>query len=191
LRDSGALAFDQVPLLQIDGAKIVQTQAILRYLGRKRGLLGQTPQEAVCADMAVNAVLDARVPLITARFQDDPQAALVKFEEQTLPKFARQMTRLLRSCGGPYICGTHLTYSDVSLYEFIAYSRDEAPDAIALALAEHAPLSQHYEAMKAFPHLADYLSSPRRHPPPDEAFVRRVCVTLGMALPKYLREKDE
>ena len=34
---SGLIAFGQVPLLEIDGLKLVQSQAILRYLGRKVG----------------------------------------------------------------------------------------------------------------------------------------------------------
>ena len=33
-----------------------------------------------------------------------------------------------------------------------------------------------------------FLRSARRHPPPDAQFVRRICATLGMPLPKYLRD---
>ena len=35
------LVFGQLPLLQIDGHEIVQSQAAVRYLAKKAGLLGR------------------------------------------------------------------------------------------------------------------------------------------------------
>jgi hypothetical protein len=39
LKASGELAFGQVPLLRLDGLRLVQTQAIMRHLARKRKVL--------------------------------------------------------------------------------------------------------------------------------------------------------
>ena len=48
LRDGGYLAFGSVPLLCIDGMKLVQTQAIVRYLAAKHGLRGNgSPADVV------------------------------------------------------------------------------------------------------------------------------------------------
>lgn len=42
--DSKILMFGQMPLLQIDGINIVQSQAIVRYLARRGNLVGSSPQ---------------------------------------------------------------------------------------------------------------------------------------------------
>ena len=44
LNDSKMLTFGQLPLLQIDGLDLVQSQAIIRYLAGKGNLLGSSPQ---------------------------------------------------------------------------------------------------------------------------------------------------
>lgn len=39
--------FQQVPLVEIDGMKLVQTKAILNYIAEKYGLHGKEPQDRV------------------------------------------------------------------------------------------------------------------------------------------------
>ena len=41
LRENGLLLWNQVPLLCIDGLELVQSQAIVRYLGEKHGVRGE------------------------------------------------------------------------------------------------------------------------------------------------------
>ncbi len=38
---AGKLLFSAVPLLEVDGLQLVETQAIVRYVGRRRGLVPQ------------------------------------------------------------------------------------------------------------------------------------------------------
>ncbi|XP_077869351.1 glutathione S-transferase 3-like [Saccoglossus kowalevskii] len=45
LRKAGDLLFMQVPLLEIDGMKLVQTNAIIRYIARKYDMYGKTLEE--------------------------------------------------------------------------------------------------------------------------------------------------
>jgi glutathione S-transferase len=63
LNADGALLFGQVPLLQIDGLNIVQSQAIVRYLAHKHGLCGASAAERALADQ----VAEARARLSPAR----------------------------------------------------------------------------------------------------------------------------
>jgi len=42
----GDLLFLQVPLLEIDGMKMVQTGAMLRYIARKASLFGRDDKES-------------------------------------------------------------------------------------------------------------------------------------------------
>jgi len=103
LKASGKLAFGQVPLLEIDGLALVQTQAILRYIAGKKRLRGASLAEEARADMAVNGMLDARMGMITARFSDDPAAALARFETTTLPKLAGHLEALLETHDEPCV----------------------------------------------------------------------------------------
>ncbi len=45
------LVLSQLPLLQIDGLNIVQSGAIVRYIARKHGLDGATPDDKAKADV--------------------------------------------------------------------------------------------------------------------------------------------
>ena len=47
LRNNGQLPFGQLPLLQIDGVEIVQSQAIIRYLARRANLTGTDAREEI------------------------------------------------------------------------------------------------------------------------------------------------
>jgi uncharacterized protein (DUF924 family)/glutathione S-transferase len=191
LKASGKLAFGQVPLLEIDGLELVQTQAILRYVAGKKQLRGTTAADEARADMMVNGVLDARMQLITARFQADPTAALAKFETATLPKLAGHLEALLKthSHSGEYLCAGGLTYADVVLLETLCYAADECTANLESILAPISPrVLAHYQRMRAFKHVGAYLQSERRKPTPDVAFVRRTCAILGMPAPEYARD---
>jgi len=59
------LPFGQLPLLQIDGMEIVQSQAAVRYLARRGGLQGTTVENALKCDMIAEAVRDV-LPLVLA-----------------------------------------------------------------------------------------------------------------------------
>lgn len=50
------LPFGQLPLLQIDGIEIVQTQAIIRYLARRAKLTGETPAEEMKCEVLVETI---------------------------------------------------------------------------------------------------------------------------------------
>ncbi len=45
IRDSGALLFQQLPLLAWDGKNLVQAASTTRYIARKYGLDGKTDEE--------------------------------------------------------------------------------------------------------------------------------------------------
>ena len=58
LKESGKLEFGQVPMLETDGKRFVQSWAILRYLGRTYGYYPETPDLAWTIDSTIDAVED-------------------------------------------------------------------------------------------------------------------------------------
>lgn len=188
LKATGKLAFGQVPLLEIDGIELVQTQAILHYIARKKGIAGSTNKEEALADMVLNAIMDARMPLITSQFQADPKVALDKFAATTLPKCCGNIEQIIKSHGGTFIVGAKITYVDVLLYELLVYAAEALASTPELLLAGFPNMLCQFQGMQAFDHLRDYVGSVRRKPLPDEKFVRQVSSMVGMPLPKYLQE---
>ena len=53
--------FGQVPILEIDGTPIAQSNAAARYLARKYGLAGQNELEEAQADMYVDCLSDIQI----------------------------------------------------------------------------------------------------------------------------------
>ena len=50
------LPFGQLPLLQIDGYEIVQSQAIVRYLARRAKICGENPGDEIKCDMIAETI---------------------------------------------------------------------------------------------------------------------------------------
>ncbi|KAL1504446.1 hypothetical protein AB1Y20_010852 [Prymnesium parvum] len=189
LRASGRLAFGQVPLLELDGTPLVQTQAILRYVAAKKGLAGGGAAEAAAADMVVNGVLDARMALIVAPFSETPAAALAAFFGARLPRLAAHLEAIFARHAGPYACGASLTYADVVLLECLTYAADVYDGELRQLLREYPRVLAHHARMRSFDHMKEFLQSERRKPPPDAAYVRRTCEILGRPCPAYAQAR--
>ena len=59
LLDAGELMFEQLPLLVMaDGTKVVQSGAIVRYIGRAWGMYGDGPAEAALIDQLLGGIGD-------------------------------------------------------------------------------------------------------------------------------------
>ena len=52
------MPFRQVPVLEVDGKRLAQSDTIARYLARQHGLAGQNDWEQSLADMYVDCVYD-------------------------------------------------------------------------------------------------------------------------------------
>ena len=139
--------------------------------------------------MVVNGILDARMPLITSHFQDNPREALEKFGKATLPKFCGHVESILSGHGGPFITGASLTYADVSLYEFLLYASEALSSTVDELLNGFAKLLCQFHTMHAFDHLLEFTASTRRKPLPDETFIRQVTSILSLPLPSHLQTK--
>ncbi|KAL4675934.1 hypothetical protein H8959_010079 [Pygathrix nigripes] len=58
LRNDGYLMFQQVPMVEIDGMKLVQTRAILNYVAGKYNLYGKDIKERALIDMYTEGIAD-------------------------------------------------------------------------------------------------------------------------------------
>jgi glutathione S-transferase len=159
----GVLAFDQVPLLQIDGLNLVQKMAVVRYLARKHGLYGGDEVEAVRIDVISEGITDWRL----ARRRDAAAADA---------KYLPRLQRALISTSGSYFAESGLSFADVQFFE-LASTIVEHPDGHSFDL--FGSLRDLVDRVAASPAVARYLASERRYPSPGRpGYYERVYAVI-------------
>ena len=174
LRDvDRALEYGHLPLLEYRGQRLVQSQAILRYLGATHGLYGDTPEQRFQADAAQDTVRDLFSKLSGLAWTP-PEALeehVAKNVRPLLPKYLPYLEQRLLS--REWLAG-HLSFADVSLFEAFTYLNEKGLK----------------EDLQAYPKIVDhaarfavlvkhYLDSPLRHDWPDEKYKSEVRASLN------------
>ena len=134
LRAAGVLTYDQVPLVEIDGLRLVQGTAPANYLGMRLGLLPDDPKDSYCAQREYVASQDARGPLLSYPFAEFPeapseQATASRLAERMGPKgllsrYAPRWEAMLLASGGPFLLGAKPSIADVGVFECCDYFSD-------------------------------------------------------------------
>ena len=143
----GSTRFNAVPVLEIDGAAITQTNAMCRYVGRMAGLYPEDDRQALYCDEIMGAVEDNSHQVVkTFGLEgDELKAAREKLVDGWLTTYLRGLDELLTRGGGQYFADNRLTMADlkafVSLRTIRAGILDHVPtdllQNVAPAIAEH------------------------------------------------------
>jgi len=139
----------------IDGdMKITQSVAIIRYLGRKFGLVpGDNEQDIVKCEMIEQEVTDLRAAFM------DICLEVEKFKEMVpgyLENLEKKLGVLDKFVGvGPFVLGEKLTYVDFMVFEFVSQIDKLAPEQVAKA-TNIGRLLQHFQDL---PQLREWFSS--------------------------------
>ena len=162
---SGLFPFSQVPSLTYGDTNLVQSEAILRFLGRKHELLGDGSEiEQQRIDVFVGGMKDMRSKYGRMAYNKDvlanPQLIqdYVNTQRTWLPFFERLLSR--SAVDGPYVAGKHLTFADFLAFDMVdtnlrvdGQCLDNLPNLKALAIK-----------VSELEGVAKYLSSSRRRP---------------------------
>ncbi|XP_067241570.1 glutathione S-transferase 3-like [Chanodichthys erythropterus] len=88
LLNDGALMFQQVPLVEIDGMQLVQTKAILNYIAGKYNLYGKDIKERALIDMYSEGILNLMdLIMLYYFFSEDKQKQLSDIEQKAKERF--------------------------------------------------------------------------------------------------------
>ena len=112
------LRFRAVPVLEIDGEVVTQSNAIGRYLGKQAGLYPEDPVQALYCDEVCDAVEDL-THYIVQTFGlkgEDLQRAREQFVETRLKTFVTGFDELLQRGGGEYFANRTLTMADLKMF---------------------------------------------------------------------------
>lgn len=185
LRASGALPFDQMPLLQVDGRKLSQSSAMVRYLARRDGLYGSNDTDAMWCDMVSGVVADFAETALQAAFKPSVASGVADMTAR-FAKFGPRFEARIREQGSGYIAADTLTFADVVLAEALSAYLEWCPG----ILAETPLLGASYSRVVETPGIAAYLASDLRYPRSGDDYVIAAARVLQRALPGHMPDAN-
>ncbi|KAJ8712540.1 hypothetical protein PYW07_005382 [Mythimna separata] len=115
--------FGQIPILEIDGKQYAQSLAIARYLGRKYGLVGGTPEDALEIDQNVDLVNDLRAKAAEVQYESNEvvkEAKYADYAENVFPNLLDRLNAVVVQNNGHLAIGK-LTWGDFVLTGMFDY----------------------------------------------------------------------
>lgn len=111
------LRFTSLPVLEIDGTVVTQSNAMARYVGKKAGLYPDDDLQALYCDEALGAIEDL-LHCVVQTFGlegEELKAAREKLVDGWLSVFLRGLNELLDR-GGDYFADNRLTVADLKVF---------------------------------------------------------------------------
>jgi len=158
----GSTPFNAVPVLEIDGAPVTQSNALSRYIGKMAGLYPEDDLQALYCDEALGALEDM-LHCVVPTFGlegDELKAAREKIVDGWLSVYVKGLGTLLER-GGDYFADNRLTVADLKACGQTRWLRSGSLDHVPTDLVERlAPgLVAHQERVEADPVVRAYYSS--------------------------------
>ncbi|KAF3842167.1 hypothetical protein F7725_024118 [Dissostichus mawsoni] len=161
LLSDGDLMFQQVPLVEMDGMKLVQTKAILNYIAEKHNLHGKDLKDKLMVNTYSEGLMDLMEMIMILPFAADVKTKLDniqnKAKDRYLPVFEKALS------GPIYLVGGRLSCADVQLLE------------CTLMLEEK---------MTRIPAVSRFLQpGSKRKPQPDDVYVKTIMEVFDIKSP--------
>ncbi|NWW80272.1 GSTA3 transferase, partial [Climacteris rufus] len=173
----GFLLFQQVPLVEIDGMKMVQTRAILNYIAGKYNLYGKDLKERALIDMYVEGIADLMQMILMFPFTPpgEKQKSVDSIKEKATNRYFPVFEKALKQHGQDFLVGNKFSRADVQLIELILAVEEKVPD----VLSGFPQLQVFKTKMSNMPTIKKFLQpgSPRK-PPPDDHYVETATKVL-------------
>ncbi|NXT98939.1 GSTA1 transferase, partial [Buphagus erythrorhynchus] len=173
LLKNGSLLFQQVPMVEMDGMKLVQTRAIANYIATKYNLYGKDLKERTLIDMYVEGLFDLNELLMLHVFQpaDKKEQHFANMMDKAENRYFPVFEKVLKDHGKDFLVGNQLSRADVQLLEVILMVEEWKPDILAKF-----PLLQSFKArISNIPTIKKFLQpGSQRKPPTREEDVANV-----------------
>lgn len=155
--------FNALPVLEIDGAAVTQSNALSRYVGKMAGMYPADDVQALYCDEVLGAledVLHRIVPTFGLK-GDELREAREKLANGWLSIYVRGLDELLTRGGGEFFAGDALTVADLKAFVEIRWLRSGDLDHIPTDLVDRlAPaLAAHQERVTADSRVVAYYAS--------------------------------
>lgn len=152
--------FGQLPMLTDGDFILFQSNAILRYLGRKHDVYGKNNKEAALIDMANDGLEDMREKFYKCVYTEW-ETGKEKYIED-LPNQLKPFERLLSQNASGFLVGSTVSFADYNLLDVLQNLLAFVPD----CLNSFPHLKALKENMESRPKLKAYLQSDDHKKPP-------------------------
>ncbi|MGB5132377.1 MAG: glutathione S-transferase [Steroidobacteraceae bacterium] len=155
--------FQAMPVLEVDGKLITQSNTINRYLGKLAGLYPKDDWQAALVDEVMDAVEDISTKIANTIFSEDEakKKAREALAAGPIPRFLQQIEARLKAGGGEWFVEKRLTVADLKCFMWLRWLKSGALDHIPADIVDrNAPLlAKHLERIKNHPKIAAYYAA--------------------------------
>jgi glutathione S-transferase len=155
--------FQAMPVLEVDGKVITQSNTINRYLGKLAGLYPKDDWQAAQVDEVMDAVEDisTKIGNTMALEGEAKKKAREALAAGPIPRFLQQIEARLKAGGGEWFVERRLTVADLKCFLWVRWLKSGALDHIPADIVDqHAPLlAKHMERVKNHPKIAAYYAA--------------------------------
>jgi prostaglandin-H2 D-isomerase / glutathione transferase len=154
------MPFRAMPVLEVDGKVLTQSNTINRYVGRLAGLYPKDDWQATVCDEIMDATEDisSRIGATIAMGPDDKKKTREALAADALPRHFETLQARLQAGGGEYFAERRLTVADLKVFMLVRWVRSGVLDHIPKDLVDRsAPLLvKHFERVSSHPKIAAY-----------------------------------
>ncbi len=155
-----SMPFGAMPVLEVDGTQLAQSNSINRYVGKLSNLYPTDPYQALLCDETMDAVEEMVAKISNTMFLDD-DAKKVKREAIAagpMPLYLTHLQANLKARGGEFFADNRLTMADLVVFIWVRGLRSGHLDGIPADLVEKvAPLLvQHQDRIAQTPSVLAY-----------------------------------
>ena len=158
--------FQALPVLEVDGRTIAQSNTIDRYVGKLAGLYPKDEWQAARVDEVMDAVEDitARIGNTIGLEGDAKKQAREALAAGPIPRFLQQLDARLKAGGGEWFVENRLTVADLKCFLWVRWLKSGALDHVPADIVDsHAPLlAKHLEKVKNHPKIAAYYAARKK-----------------------------
>jgi len=118
MKESGELQFGQVPALVVKGRTLIQSAAIMRYVGRQAGLYPENPIVAAKVDAIMDQEADSMMGMRVTKYKErfgfgewiltseNVEKLQATINAEVLPRHLSQLQTILKNGGTGWLAGT-------------------------------------------------------------------------------------
>ena len=152
--------FGGLPVLEVDGQIVTQSNGINRYVGKLTGLYPTDPWQAALCDEAMDVVEEISVKTAATNDLPDDQKKVARqaLVDGPLSFYLTRLQQRLEAHGGQWFAGDRLTVADLKVFIWIRHLKSgkldhvptDLPDRVAPKLAEHHDRVKGHPAIQAY-----------------------------------------
>jgi glutathione S-transferase len=160
-RRKGATPFGSLPVLEVDGQLLTQSNAVNRYVGRLANLYPSDPWQAALCDETMDAVEDIGTKIGLTLFiadEEEKKKQRKALADGPIAFFLERLQRTLVERGGEYFADGRLTVADLKVFVWIRHLRSGNLDHVPTDLSDRvAPkLVEHFQRIERHPRIQEY-----------------------------------